>query len=217
MVKIKICGLTCSEDIKIVNELLPDYIGFVFTKSKRQVTFAQAQELKKLLRPEIKSVGVFVNSPIEKVVSLVDAGVIDLVQLHGNEDTSYCEALRQKIQVPIIKVIRIRDESSMKNLSAYASDYFLFDTFVENQMGGSGKLARINLLTGKNFSRPYFLAGGLTPENVSDVLKKVAPFAVDVSSGVETDGIKDKEKITAFIKTVRQFAKVMGDVNEEDS
>lgn len=203
MLKIKICGLTRSRDIQIVNELLPDYIGFVFASSKRQVTPQQASKLKKLLRPEVKAVGVFVNAPIEQVVELVKSRTIDIVQLHGDEDASYCQSLRQKIMVPIIKVIRLRNEASLENMDAFDCDYFLFDTYVTGQYGGSGRQIDVSILKGREFTKPYFIAGGLNLQNVKAVLAEVTPFAVDVSGGVETDGVKDKKKIADFIKAVR--------------
>lgn len=203
MLKIKICGLSRVEDIQMVNELLPDYIGFVFANSKRQVSPKQAGELKKLLCPEIKAVGVFVNSPIEQVVALVQEGVLDIVQLHGDEDAAYCQQLRQKIKVPVIKAIRLRDEAVLENLDCFPCDYLLFDTYVVGQYGGSGKLGRLSLLNGRKFGKPYFLAGGMTAQNVQEALWQVDAYAVDVSGGVETDGMKDARKIAAFIQAVR--------------
>ena len=203
MLKIKICGLSRVEDIQMVNELLPDYIGFVFANSKRQVSPKQAGELKKLLRPEIKAVGVFVNSPLEQVVALVQEGVIDMVQLHGDEDAAYCQQLRQKIKVPVIKAIRLRDEAVLENLDCFPCDYLLFDTYVVGQYGGSGKLGRLSLLNGRKFGKPYFLAGGMTAQNVQEALRQVDAYAVDVSGGVETDGMKDARKVAAFIQAVR--------------
>ena len=130
MLKVKICGLRRIEDIKIVNELLPDYIGFVFTPSSRQVTVQEAKALKNLLRPEIKAVGVFVNTSVEEIVRLVNDKVIDLVQLHGDEDVFYCQTLREKIKVPIIKASPLKDEQTLENLAVFACDYFLFDTSI---------------------------------------------------------------------------------------
>lgn len=210
MPKVKICGLRRVEDIKIVNELLPDYIGFVFAPSSRQVTVQEAKALKNLLRPEIKAVGVFVNASVEEIVSLVNDEVIDLVQLHGDEDTFYCQALREKIKGPIIKVIPLKNEQALENLDAYACDYFLFDTYVAGKYGGSGQLGKLSLLQGRKFSKPYFLAGGLTSQNVSEALAQVEAFAVDVSGGVEVDGYKDRDKIADFLQAVRVGSKYYG-------
>lgn len=203
MLKIKICGLSRVEDIQMVNELLPDYIGFVFAESKRQISEGQARKLKALLHPKIKAVGVFVNPPMEQVVRLVEDGVIDMVQLHGDEEASYCQALGQKISVPIIKAIRLKDERSLENMEGFPCDYFLFDTYVAGQYGGSGKQARTSLLQGRQPAKHYFLAGGLTSANVREALQQVNAYAVDVSGGVETNGVKDAAKVAAFIWAVR--------------
>lgn len=210
MLKVKICGLRRIEDIKIVNELLPDYIGFVFTPSSRQVTVQEAKALKNLLRPEIKAVGVFVNTSVEEIVSLVNDKVIDLVQLHGYEDVFYCQTLREKIKVPIIKAIPLKDEQTLENLAVFACDYFLFDTYVAGKYGGSGQVGNISLLEGKKIPKPYFLAGGLTAQNVSEALAHVEAFAVDVSGGVEVDGYKDRDKIADFLQAVRVGSKYYG-------
>lgn len=205
MLRIKICGLSRREDIECVNKLLPDYIGFVFAKSKRQVTPVKAQELKQLLVPHIKTVGVFVNETPQAIASLVEQRIIDCVQLHGDETADYCRQLRELVNVPIIKAVRVQDAGSLQNLDALACDYLLLDTYTKAQYGGSGQRFDLNLLKQAHLPKPYFIAGGLDAGNVQEVLQQATPYGVDVSGGVETDGIKDEKKITAFINAVRNM------------
>lgn len=201
-VKIKICGLRRLEDIEYANELKPDFIGFVFyEKSRRAVTASQALELKKHLQQSIKAVGVFVNAEQDLITKLVHMGVIDIVQLHGDEDVLYCERLRTQLNVPIIKAVRVRDKNSLVGLEQFPVDYFLFDTYQAGVYGGTGERFDITLLD--KITKPYFIAGGLDADNVAEVVKNAGVFAVDVSGGVETNGLKDKEKISAFIASVR--------------
>ncbi len=199
--KVKICGLRRNEDIAYVNAYKPDFIGFVFAKSKRQVTAEQAMQLKAQLAPEIKAVGVFVNADVEFILQLVRAQTIDVIQLHGDEDAAYVTKLKALTDAPIIKAIRVKDAASLAGLENYPCDYLLFDTYTPGQYGGTGQ--RFDLTLVDKISRPYFIAGGLDSGNVAEVLKDTQAFAVDVSGGVETDGVKDKEKIAAFIAQVR--------------
>lgn len=202
-VKIKICGLRRTQDVAYVNKSKPDFAGFVFAKSKRQVTAAQAAKLKAQLAPEIKAVGVFVNAEPEFIAKLAAAGTIDIAQLHGDEDAAYCERLRKLVSVPIIKVVRVKDASSLQGLEKFACDYFLFDTYAADAYGGTGKRFDMQLVDKLKITKPYFIAGGLDADNVSGVLQKTNAFAVDVSGGVETEGYKDPQKIAAFIASVR--------------
>ena len=198
-VKVKICGLKRAQDIECVNRLLPDYIGFVFAKTKREVTEQQAAQLKAMLNPQIKAVGVFVNAEIDKILRLAKSRTIDIIQLHGDEDAAYCE----RLQLPIIQAVRVKDAGSFENLQAYPCDYLLFDTYTKGQYGGTGKRFDLALVADEKIKKQYFIAGGLEAANVADVLKNSNAFAVDVSGGVETEGLKDPEKIAAFIAEVR--------------
>lgn len=193
--KIKICGLFRSDDINYVNEAKPDYIGFVFAKSKRQVDFDQAQQLKAKLDKQIKAVGVFVDSPIENIVKLVNEKVIEVVQLHGNENNMYIKQLKQLINVPIIKAIKVNHASDLDNLN-YDVDYYLLD----NKISGSGERFDWSLI--KQLDKPFFLAGGIDLNNLNDALK-INCFSLDISSGVETNGIKDRNKIIEIVRRVR--------------
>ena len=204
MSKVKICGLKRPDDIEYVNRVRPNFIGFVFAPSKRQVTVEQAASLKALLDPAIKAVGVFVNSPVEQVAAIAEAGIIDMIQLHGDEDAAYALGLRELTKAPIIKAVRVKDVESILAVAAYPCDYYLFDTYTPGQYGGSGKRFDLSILAGVETKRPYFVAGGLDPVNVGQVVDKEWPFAVDVSGGVETDGVKDFAKIQAFVAKVRE-------------
>lgn len=201
MAKIKICGLRRQKDIEIVNRCKPDYIGFVFAKSKRQVNDMEALELKSELSPEIKAVGVFVNDDINHIAELVKNSVIDIVQLHGDEDEEYIKNLKSKISVPLIKAVRVRAYADIKEKAEYPVEYLLLDSYSKDAYGGTGENFDISLI--ENMKRPYFLAGGVNEENISDIIKKANPFCIDLSSGVETNGFKDETKIKNVIDIVR--------------
>ncbi len=201
MTKIKICGLRREEDVTYVNECLPDYVGFVLAKGKRNVTKEKAAHLRELLAPSIVPVGVFVNEEIEVIARLVREGIIDAVQLHGDEDTAYIRQLRETIASPIIKAVRVATPEDVLGCEAIPADYLLFDTRTQGEYGGSGRRFDWELI--KNVKRPYFLAGGITEENVCEAVNCLVPYAIDVSSGVETDGYKDKTKILNMLEKVR--------------
>ena len=194
MTKIKLCGLSRLEDIEVANELKPEYVGFVFApESKRYVTPAQAEELRGALSKEILAVGVFVNMDYKDVAELLNAGIIDVAQLHGGETDAYIQILRAKTNKPIIK--------TFKHQHIELANYSLGDYVMIDSGKGSGKAFNWNLL--KDIRREYFLAGGLSPKNVGYAIKRLHPFAVDVSSGIETDGKKDAAKMREFVRAVR--------------
>ena len=198
MTKIKLCGLSRACDIEEANKLNPEYIGFVFApKSRRYVLPEKAAELKRLLYPRIKAVGVFVNESLQNVAELLKNGVIDMAQLHGNEDDEYIKELRTLTKKPIIKAFRVSCKQDVVKANASAADYVLFDSGA-----GTGTVFDWNLIS--KIDRPYFLAGGLDTENVKEAIKNLKPFAVDVSSGIETDGRKDPTKMAAFVAAVRK-------------
>ena len=198
MTKFKFCGLMRECDIDYANEIQPDYIGFIFAKkSKRYVAPANALELRKRLSRNILPVGVFVNESIDSVAKIVESGAISLIQLHGGEDEQYISNLRKVSDLPIIKAFSINEKSDLITAEKCSADYVLLD----NGAGGTGDSFDWNML--KGFSRPYFLAGGLNPENVEVAVKKYCPYAVDVSSGIETDGTKDFDKMKVFAQNLR--------------
>ena len=197
MTKVKFCGLRRPADIEYANELKPDYIGFVFAKkSRRYVTPETAKELKTMLLPEIKACGVFVNEDIDVVLRLLDEGIIDIAQLHGSEDEAYINSLKAQTFAPIIKAFEVRSEEDVFAAESSSADMVLLDSGK-----GSGMVFNWQLI--KEISRPYFLAGGLTPENASEAVCTLNPCALDVSSGIETDGFKDFDKMKKFIQAVR--------------
>lgn len=197
--KIKFCGLSRNCDIETANALSPDYVGFVFVKnSRRCVSFAQAKELKALLAPGILTVGVFVNEDPRTVAALLEAGVIDAAQLHGDEDTDYIRGLKSLTKAPLIKAFGLRSIHDLPAVEHCPADLVLLDS----PGGGTGRLFDWQLL--ENIQRPYFLAGGLSAENVGEAIARLRPFGVDVSSGIETGGYKDREKMTAFAAAVRE-------------
>ncbi len=198
MTKIKLCGLTRPCDIETANILMPEYIGFVFAKnSKRYLNHSQAATLKKLLYPEIMAVGVFVDEDIGIIKALSEEGVIDAIQLHGREDEAYMKRLREITDKPLIKAFRVEGGEDIAKAQESTADYVLLDS----QSGGTGIKFNWNLLP--QMSRPYFLAGGLDGKTVREAVDRWHPFAVDVSSGIETGGCKDADKMRAFIEAVR--------------
>lgn len=199
--RVKICGLCQMNDVSYVNDCLPDYAGFVFAKSRRQVTAEQARKMREALDPRIRAVGVFVNAPIEDISRLCAQGIIDLVQIHGDEDGAYLRRLAARVHVPVIRAVRVQSTEQILRAQEEACDALLLDTYIPGQYGGGGRAFDTSLIP--PLEKPWFLAGGLRPENVGERLAVCHPFAVDVSSGVETEGKKDPEKIRAFIKNVR--------------
>lgn len=228
MTRIKLCGLTRIQDIEIVNKLKPEYIGFIFwDRSSRNVSAIQAARLKGKLDPEIKAVGVFVNAPAEQVISYYNVGIIDIAQLHGNENEEYIKTLHDA-GLTVIKAFKMKKTGENINLAGNgnteipekptgdvitetsgksaddviteavksSADYIMFDP-------GKGEGATFNWQLIKGIKREFFLAGGLTPENIEKAVETVQPFAVDVSSGIETGGHKDPDKMAAFVKNTR--------------
>lgn len=204
MVKVKICGIKNMQDVQAVNKHKPDFAGFVFYPlSKRYVSLIVARQLKAALNRHIKTVGVFINAPVEEIAAAAEMGIIDLVQLHGDEGNAYIAELKKICKLPIIKAVRVQDENDIKRADYYNCDYLLFDTFSQSAYGGTGRQFNTQLLKGVKIHKPYFIAGGLNADNVRHALKGLKPFAADVSGGVETDGGKDAAKIKAFIKQVK--------------
>ena len=195
IMQIKICGLFQVEDIDYVNEAKPDYVGFVFAKSKRQVDIHQAEKLKNKLDSNIKAVGVFDDEQISEITAIVKMGIIDLIQLHGHEDNAYIKQLKQSVQMPIIKAIKVIEKDDLNNLD-YECDYYLLDS----KISGSGKSFDWSLI--KDLDKPFFLAGGIDLDNLDEAMSK-ADYGIDVSSGVETNGIKDRNKIIEIVRRTK--------------
>lgn len=196
MTKIKFCGLRTLDDVYFANEIFPEYVGFVFApESKRYVTPAQAEKLRGALSKKILAVGVFVNEKISVVSELLDVGIIDVAQIHGNENDEYIKSLHSVTKKAIIRAFQIHTADDMATAEKSSADFVLLDAGT-----GCGKVFNWKLI---NLSREYFLAGGLTTENVDEAIKLLKPYAVDVSSGIETSGRKDFAKMKAFASIVR--------------
>ena len=212
MVKLKICGMRRSEDIEMANRHKPDYIGFVFAESPRKVSYEQAKELSGLLSDEIVPVGVFVNEHMKLIVDLFKDGIIEMAQLHGDEDEKYIRNLKDKSieetgkQIPVINAIEIKDgadyDDELLKWRDSASDYFILDSGK-----GSGKTFDWSLIDKESefFKNSIFLAGGLNSENLALAIEEFNPFAVDLSSSVETEGFKDEEKIKKIIEIMENY------------
>ena len=212
MLKLKICGMRRPEDIEMANRHKPDYIGFVFADSPRKVSYEQAKELSELLSNAIVPVGVFVNEHMKLIVDLFKDGIIEMAQLHGDEDEKYIRNLKDKSieeagkQIPVINAIEIKDgadyNDELLKWRDSASDYFILDSGK-----GSGKTFDWSLIDKESefFKNSIFLAGGLNSENLALAIEEFNPFAVDLSSSVETDGFKDEEKIKEIIEIIENY------------
>ncbi|WP_019322493.1 phosphoribosylanthranilate isomerase [Streptococcus mutans] len=193
MTKVKICGLSTQEAVTAAVSSGADYIGFVFAKSKRQVSLEQAQKLAKMIPEKVKKVGVFVSPTLEELKIAIKTVPLDLVQVHGDYD----EDLQTDFSVPLIRAVQIK--KGKENLTSKA-DYLLFDA----PIAGSGETFDWQQLETEQLQKSFFIAGGLTSDNVKECIEHFAPYAVDVSSGVETNGRKDIEKIKRFIESVKK-------------
>lgn len=200
-IKIKICGLRRREDILAVNEAKPDYCGFIieFPSSFRSVTADEVRELVKELDPEIRPVGVFVNAPMELVRTLLDDGTLALVQLHGQEDESYIRELKTYTDKLIIKAFSIKTAEDIEKALQSPADYILLD----QGGGGTGKTFDWSLIP--EIQRPFFLAGGIGASNLGQAIREIHPYAVDLSSSVETEKRKDPMKIRQVVDIVREI------------
>lgn len=244
-IHVKFCGIRRPEDVQAVNRLQPDFAGFVFAKSKRQVTKEQAAALKELLNPGIKTVAVLVNMPAEEAAALANSGIAGLLQLHGDEDAAYIARLKTMTPAKIIKAIRLKssdwpassgrtkpgnaaclsnqdeavdlaDANARLLAEAAQADYYLFDTFLPDTYGGTGKTFSLSLLKSLPIDKPFFLAGGLDAGNVAGIIGQVQKdanlfpyfYGVDVSGGIETEGYKDSIKMEAFMKAIPDKEKI---------
>ncbi len=221
MRKIKICGLFRDCDIDYVNEARPDLIGFVFAESRRQVSPEWAEAMRPKLSSEITPVGVFVNESLEKVTKLLNDGIIDMAQLHGNEDETYIQALKALTNKPIIKAVRVLTLEDIESAQDTVADFLLLD----NGAGGTGESFDWSLVRKRQVQekgtekeqkpksnpkqiqnqtqKPFFLAGGLKVGNLEQAIAATDPYAVDLSSGVETEGKKDRDKILEIVRRMR--------------
>lgn len=197
--RIKICGLFRPEDARAVNAAMPEYAGFVFCEtSRRRVTPDMARSLRAALHADIRTVGVFVDAPIGRIADLYADQTISVAQLHGGEDAAYIGALRDACPtLEIWQAFQVRTAGDVAKAASSAADLVLLD-------GGTGEGKAFDWALVRGFPRPFILAGGLTPETIPGALARLGPFAVDISSGVETGGMKDADKITATVRAARR-------------
>ena len=224
--KVKMCGISKIETIPAVIEANPDYMGLVFAPSKRQVTVEQAKTLVEELHKQyanrynrdaeqysnqtlihqefIKTVGVFVNETLDNLVTIAIEANLDAVQLHGDEDEAFIQSLKERTNVEVWKAVQIRSAADAEAWIDSSADMLLFDAYHKDERGGTGEVFDWSCLD--EFERPFMLAGGIDSTNVARAIRTVRPYGIDISSGIETDGVKDDEKITAFTKLVRTIA-----------
>ena len=212
--KVKMCGISKVETIPAVVEAKPDYMGLVFAPSKRQVTVEQAKILIEELHKQcinhydtkvVKTVGVFVNETLDNLVRIADTANLDAVQLHGDEDEAFIQSLKERTNVEVWKAIQIRSAADVEEWIDSSADMLLFDAYHKDERGGTGEVFDWSSLDA--FERPFMLAGGLDSTNVARAIRTVRPYGIDISSGIETNGVKDDEKITAFTKIVKSIGR----------
>ena len=204
-VKVKVCGMTQLKDAAFAVQQGADAVGFIFYKnSPRSVTMNTARDIILKLPPLVDTVGVFVYESVDRINKIVKYWGVDLVQLHGEESPAFCK----KIQRRVIKAFRVKDLQSVKQLEKYSVSGYLLDTFSDNVHGGTGKTFDWNLALPAKKIGPVILAGGLTARNILQAIRQARPYGVDVCSGVEKlPGIKDPEKVRAFLKNIRSGSK----------
>ena len=219
--KVKMCGISKVETIPAVVEAKPDYMGLVFAPSKRQVTVDQAKTLVKELHrgyaqkygsdtehdknDTIKTVGVFVNETVDNLITIANEANLDAVQLHGDEDEAFIQSLKERTNVEVWKAIQIRSAADVEKWIDSSADMLLFDAYHKDERGGTGEVFDWSSLDA--FERPFMLAGGIDSTNVARAIRTVRPYGIDISSGIETNGVKDDEKITAFTKIVKSIGR----------
>ena len=219
--KVKMCGISKVETIPAVVEAKPDYMGLVFAPSKRQVTVDQAKTLVEELHrgyaqkygsdtehdknDTIKTVGVFVNETVDNLITIANEANLDAVQLHGDEDEAFIQSLKERTNVEVWKAIQIRSVADVEEWIDSSADMLLFDAYHKDERGGTGEVFDWSSLDA--FERPFMLAGGIDSTNVARAIRTVRPYGIDISSGIETNGVKDDEKITAFTKIVKSIGR----------
>lgn len=212
--KVKMCGISKVETIPAIVDAKPDYMGLVFATSKRQVTVEQAKILIEELHKQcinhydikvVKTVGVFVNETLDNLVRIADTANLDAVQLHGDEDEAFIQSLKERTNVEVWKAIQIRTAADTEKWIDSSAEMLLFDAYHKDERGGTGEVFDWSSLDA--FERPFMLAGGIDSTNVARAIRTVRPYGIDISSGIETNGMKDDKKITAFTKIVKSIGR----------
>lgn len=201
--KIKLCGIKRLDDIQYINEFKPDYAGFILSEGfRRSVDPNTFCKLKSHIDKNIKTVGVFVNEPLEYILEYYNEG-LDVIQLHGDETAEYLQKLKKMVKCKIWRAVRVKCAADITSADNMGADLLLLDSFSEKKYGGTGKTADWNIISSVNIKTPFFLAGGLNINNIGDAVKTVNPYGIDISGGIETNGFKDRNKIEIIMKLIR--------------
>lgn len=200
--KLKFCGIRRKEDVLFANQTRPDYIGFIFADSKRYISPEDAAEISENLNPAIKKVGVFVNATVSDVIHTADTAGLDVIQLHGDEDADFISNLREWTECEIWKAVRVKTSEDILNAEKLGADILLLDSFSKEAYGGTGKVADWDVIKNTPVKMPYFIAGGLTADNIPEALEKLSPYGIDISGGIETDGCKDLNKMQVVMSVL---------------
>ena len=204
--RLKICGIRRRQDVQALNEFPPDYAGFILSGGfGRSIVMGTFYELKSYLDAKIQTVGVFVNEPLAEIVRCGYTEELNVIQLHGEEDAGYIRALREVFGGEIWKAVRVRTAEDIAAADALSVDRLVLDSFSAASQGGTGTLAPWDIIVQNRPQKPFFLAGGISPENVQEAIREVQPYGVDASSSLETDNCKDREKIRNMVETVRRM------------
>lgn len=197
---VKMCGIRREEDVEYANEVCPDYIGFIFADSPRKVSWEDAASFRKDLKKEIRCVGVFVNETPEKIAEIAARVPLDAVQLHGDETEEDIRHLRSLCDKEIWKAARVRSKDDIQKVQTLPADRILLDSFSKEAYGGTGRTINLDILSESEITKPYFLAGGLNTGNLKGILEAIHPEGIDISSGIETNGCKDLDKMKTIMK-----------------
>ncbi|MBU5459127.1 phosphoribosylanthranilate isomerase [Anaerostipes sp. MSJ-23] len=197
---VKMCGIRRMQDVLYANEVQPDYIGFIFAKSKRYIKPQDAAILQKQLDPSIKTVGVFVNEPVDSMLNTAKIVGLDVLQLHGDETEKEVKKIREKSSLEIWKAVRVQTVEDIIKAEELLIDRLLLDSFSKEAYGGTGKVMDIALIEQAKITKPYLIAGGLHRDNLQEIIQRLHPQGIDISSGIETDGYKDLEKMKEIMK-----------------
>lgn len=197
---VKMCGIRREEDVEYANEVCPDYIGFIFADSPRRVSWEDAASFRKDLKKEIRCVGVFVNETPEKIAEIAARVPLDAVQLHGDETEEDIRHLRSLCDKEIWKAARVRSKDDIQKVQTLPADRILLDSFSKEAYGGTGRTINLDILSESEITKPYFLAGGLNTGNLKGILEAIHPEGIDISSGIETNGYKDLDKMKKIME-----------------
>lgn len=205
MIAVKLCGMRRPQDIEYANECRPDYVGFILTDGfKRSVTAEKFSVLQNGLDKNIKKVGVFVNEPLVNILNCEYNKSLDIIQLHGNETEDYIKALRKDFSGEIWKAVRAKSPEDIESYKWNHIDKLLIDSFSEDSVGGTGKRIDTEIVKSAKIEKPFFIAGGITAENIAEIVRDTKPYGVDISSGIETDGFKDLKKMKKIMEILRE-------------